>query len=129
MSDHRRYQPPNDEVDEFCRRLRELMGSAVVAICAHAPELAVVIACRLDAGKWRLRTSTDLDDDGEPDPETLWFHVAVELDNDGWLPLCGAHWSTLGVSEESAREETRWTALQSGYGIPNDIAEITDSPS
>src|SRR5829696_5767847 len=91
MSDHRRYQPPNDEVDEFCRRLRELMGSAVVAICAHAPELAVVIACRLDAGEWRLRTNTDLDDDGEPDPETLWFHVAVELDNDGWLPLCGAH--------------------------------------
>jgi len=128
MTDHRHYRPPSDEEDEFFRRLRDLMGSAVVAICDHAPELAVVIACRLDAGKWRLRTSTDLKDDGDLDPETLWFHVEVELDNDGWLPLCGARWSELGVSEESAREETRWTALQNGIGVPDDLSDL-DSPS
>jgi hypothetical protein len=62
--------------------------------------------------------------DGEPLPETLWYRVEVEIST-GWVELVKARASTLGVSEESARDEAKWTALQNGLGISG----INGSPS
>jgi len=112
---------------EFGSRLREIMGAAVQSVADQAgPELAIAIAQRLDAGEWQLRTTVNLDG-GQPDASTLRFHVLVEADN-GLLELCSAKWPALGVPEESAREEARWTALQNRFGVPDDLSGL-DSPS
>jgi len=128
MTEQQGYRPTDDEGKEFARRLREIMGAAVLSVADQAGvELAVAIAQRLDAGEWQLRTTVDLDGDRQPDPSTLRFHFLVEADN-GLLELCSAKWTALGVAEESAREEARWTALQNGLGVPDDLSGL-DSPS
>ena len=66
-------------------------------------------------------TSVNVDGDGEPDAETLWYRVEVEVEN-GWVELCEARWSALGVSPEGAAEEARWTAMQHGFGVPDDLS-------
>jgi len=129
MTDHRRYRPPSDEEDEFWRRLREVIVGALQEIGAEQPAIGLVVAEQLDRGNWRLMTRADLDADDQPDLATLWYRVEVEWYGGEWVELVAAHWRALGVSEESAREETRWTLMQNGYDLPNDIAEITDSPS
>jgi hypothetical protein len=119
-----RYEPPSDEQAEFGRRLHELMGQAVLSVCDQAGvELGVAIAQRLDAGEYRVTTSLELGADGQPDPLSLRFHVLVEADN-GLLELCSARWSALGVPEDGAREEARWTSLQNGIGVPADLSEL-----
>jgi hypothetical protein len=54
--------------------------------------------------------------------------VEVEWCGGEWVELVAAHRRALGVSEESARDEARWTALQHGYGVPDDLSGL-DSPS
>ena len=72
-------------------------------------------------------TRVDVDQDGEPDVSTLWFRVKVEVENKR-VELCAARWPVLGVSEESARDEAKWTALQNGFNLPDDLSGL-DSPS
>lgn len=127
MSDLHRNHPTDDEGKEFARRLREIMGAAVLSVADQAGvELAVAIAQRLDAGEWQLRTTVGLDGDRQPDLSMLRFHILVEADN-GLVELCSAKWTALGAPEESAREEAR-AALQNGYGVPDDLSGL-DSPS
>ena len=129
MSDLRRYRPPSDEEDEFSSRLREIMDWAVQQIAAEHPTIGLVVAEQLDRGNWRLMTRVDLDPDDQPDVDTLWFRVEVEWYGGEWVELVAAHWRALGVSEESARDEARWTALQNGIGLPDDLSGLDDSPS
>jgi hypothetical protein len=129
MTDSRRYRPPSDEEDEFARQLRELIVWALgQARDQHGVEIARAVARQLDRGRWRLMTRVHVDRDGEPDVDSLWYRVVVQ-GADGWVELCEARWPALGVSEESAREEARMTAMQHGYGVPSDLAGLTDSPS
>jgi hypothetical protein len=72
-------------------------------------------------------TDVSVGPDGEPLPGTLWYRVEVEIST-GWTELVKAHWSALGVREESARDEVKWTALQNGLGVPDDLSGL-DSPS
>ena len=128
MTIDRRYRPTNDEREEFARRLREVIDWALRELAEQSGhQVALATAALLDRGKWRLMTSVDADRNGEPLPETLWYRVEVEVSN-GWVELVEARWSALGVSEESARDEARWTALQNGLGVPDDLSGL-DSPS
>ena len=128
MTNLRRYRPPSDEEDEFWRRLREVMVGALQEIGAEQPAIGLVVAEQLDRGNWRLMTRADLDADDQPDLATLWYRVDVEWCGE-WVELVAAHWRALGVSEESARDEARWTALQNGIGLPDDLSGLDDSPS
>ena len=127
--DNLRRRAADDEQDEFRRRLQALIVWALQQLRDQAGEdIALAIADQLDRQRWRLMTRVNVDQDGEPDVESLWFHVDVQVGN-GWLELCSARWTVFGVSEESAREEARWTAMQHGFGVPDDPSALTDSPS
>ena len=89
--------------------------------------VALATADLLDRGKWRLMTDVNVDRDGEPLPDSLWYRVEVEVST-GWVELVEARASPLGVSEESARDEAKWTALQNGLGVPDDLSGL-GSPS
>ena len=69
------------------------------------PAVAVALADEIDAGRRRLMTRVEISgEDGQPDIETL-----------------------RSVSPEGAREEARMTALQHGFGIPDDLSELDSS--
>ena len=127
MTGHSRYRPSDAEQDEFGRRLYALMLEAVLRVRDEGePLLAVALAEQLEQGRYRLMTRLDIGEDGLPDVESLWF--AVEVDWYGaWVELVEARWPVFGISEESAREEARWTALQNGFGVPVDLSGL-DSP-
>jgi len=116
-SEHR-YRPADDEGKEFARRLREVIHWALRELGEQAGhQVALGVADLLDRGKWRLMTDVSVGRDGEPLPDSLWYRVEVEVST-GWVELVEARTSALGVSEESARDEARWTAMQNGIGIP-----------
>ena len=120
--------PADDEGEEFARRLREVINWALQELGEQAGHpVALATADLLDRGKWRLMTNVDVGPDGEPLPDTLWYRVEVPIST-GWVELVEAHWSALGVSEESAADEAKWTALQNGIGVPADLSGL-DPPS
>jgi hypothetical protein len=76
------------------------------------------------ASRRRATLAVELLGDDQPDRgpgrgRVVWRRVGA---------LVAAHRRALGVSEESARDEARWTALQHGYGVPDDLSGL-DSPS
>ena len=123
-----RYRPTNDEQEEFGRRLHDLIVWALLQLKEQFGEdAAVAVADLMEQGRYRLMTRLDIGEDGLPDVESLWFAVEVEWFG-AWIELVEARWSVFGISEESAREEARWTALQNGIGVPADLSGL-DSPS
>ena len=128
MSDLHRNHPTDDEGKEFARRLREIMGAAVLSVADQAGvELAVAIAQRLDAGEWQLRTTVGLDGDRQPDLSMLRFHILVEADN-GLVELCSAKWTALGAPEESARERSPSRAARTATAYPTTCRDWTRLP-
>jgi hypothetical protein len=122
------YRPSDAEADNFERRLRALLLEAVLRVRDQGePLLALALAEQLEQGRYRLMTRLDIGEDGQPDIGSLWFVVEVEWFG-AWVELVEARWPVFGISEESAREEARWTALQNGLGLPDDLSEL-DSPS
>jgi len=129
VTDLRRYRPADDEGEEFARRLREVIHWALRELGEQAGHhVALATADLLDRGKWRLMTNVSVGRDGDPLPDSLWYRVEIEVSN-GWVELVEARWSALGVSEQSARDEAKWTALQNGLGVPDDLSGIDGSPS
>ena len=124
-----RYRPADAEADEFRRRLCEVILWALEKVVEQArPAVAVALADEIDAGRRRLMTRVEISgDDGQPDIETLRYRVEVEALN-GWIELVEAGWRIRGVSPEGAREAARMTALQHGFGIPDDPSELDSSP-
>ena len=128
MTGHSRYRPSDAEQDEFGRRLYALMLEAVLRVRDEGePLLAVALAEQLEQGRYRLMTRLDIGEDGLPDVESLWFAVEVDWYGVAWVELLEARWTVFGVSEESAREEARWTALQNGFGVPADLSGLDES--
>ena len=123
-----RYEPTEAEQEEFRRRLDGVIYWALRQVHDEEGEdVALALARRMDRGQWRLMTQVDVDSDGQPDVDTLWFRVDLQF-GERWVELVAARWTALGVPPEGAREEARMTALQHGYGIPDDLSEL-DSPS
>lgn len=94
-------------------------------------QTAVAVAEQLDRRQFRLRTRIDLDANGVPDLDTLWYLVEVFFAG-GWRELVEAKWSAFGISEAGAREEAQMTMLQNGYGtvdVPDDLSSLTDPPT
>ena len=124
-----RYRPSDAEQEEFGRRLDDVICWALRRVHEEEGEdVALALAQRMDRRQWRLMTRVDVDGNGEPDLDTLWFRVELQF-GDRWVELVAARWSALGVPPEGAREEARMTALQHGFGIPDTPAELFDSPS
>ena len=84
MTEQLRYRPADDEEEDFRRRLHDLIVWALRQLRDEAgDEIALAMASLLDRDKWRLMTSVNVDGDGEPDAETLWYRVEVEVETDG----------------------------------------------
>ena len=84
LTDQDRYRPRDAEEEEFRRRLHDLIIWALRQLRDQAgEEIALAMAGLLDRDKWRLMTSVNVDGDGEPDAETLWYRVEVEVETDG----------------------------------------------
>jgi hypothetical protein len=126
------YRPSGDEKRQFAARLDELIMWGLANLKEQeGVQTAVAVAEQLDRRQFRLRTRVDLDSNGEPNLDTLWYRVEV-LFMGGWRELVEAQWTAFGISETGAREEAAMTAFQNGYGsvdVPDDISSITDSPS
>jgi hypothetical protein len=85
------------------------------------------MAAEFDAGAWQLMTEVDLDADQKPIPGSLAFRVDIWVPSmDEFVEFLAVKASALGVSPEQEAEEARWTALQNGHGVPDDLAGLDD---
>jgi hypothetical protein len=118
------YRPSDDEQRQFAAKLNDLIMWGLANVEEQdGLQTAVAVAEQLDRRQFRLRTRVDLDANGVPDLDTLWYLVEV-LFMGGWRPLVEAKWTAFGISEAGAREEAAMTAFQNGYGtvdVPDDL--------
>jgi hypothetical protein len=122
-------EPSAAEAEEFGLRLRLIIeGGLKRAAALYGTETALAMAQQFDDGQWRLMTEVDLADDGQPIPGSLKFRVDIHIPFiDEWEEFLAAKASVLGVSPEAEAAEARWTALQNGHGIPDDLSGISDT--
>jgi hypothetical protein len=74
------------------------------------------IAAMLAAGRWRILSNFQLDDDGRPDPLSLAYEVELPC-ADGWALLCRVHWTLLGLEMADVYDELASTRHQHEQGI------------
>jgi hypothetical protein len=126
------YRPSDDEHRQFTARLNDLIMWGLAKLKEQeGVETAVAVAEQFDRRQFRLRTRLDLDANGEPDLDTLWYRIEVFFAG-GWYELVEAKWTAFGISEAGAREEAWVTAFQNGYGsvdVPDDLSSLTDPPT
>jgi hypothetical protein len=101
----------------------------LLALESHRPEIKIKLAKLMDAGQYRLMCHVDVDEDGQPDPNTLTYAVEILVSDGGWATLCTVHHSLLGLPDDEVIAEAESLMWQHGVGIPDDASSITDPPS
>lgn len=76
---------------------------------------ALGIARLLDAGKFDIIAWFDLDQAGQPIPDSLVYRVDL-LAADGWTTLCTVDWRLLGLEMVDVHHELRNTLRQHAEG-------------
>jgi hypothetical protein len=95
------------------RKLREYIDQSILA--QKDRRTALGIAQLLDAGKFDIISHFDVDQDGQPIPNSLRYRVDV-LAADGWATLCTADWQLLGLEWADVEYELRNTLRQHEEG-------------
>jgi hypothetical protein len=119
-------EPTESEMTEFWLRICRVIDWGLRSGAAeYGAEKALVMAQLFDDGRWRLMTELDLDADQKPIPGSLDFRIDVQSPVTGeWAEFALIKASALGVSPEQEAAEARWTALQNGHGVPDDLAGL-----
>jgi hypothetical protein len=95
------------------RLLRRYIDEAILA--QKDRRTAMAAARLMDAGDYDIISHFDLDDNGQPIPDTLTYRVDVKA-ADGWAPICTVHWSRLGLEWADVEYELRNTLRQHEEG-------------
>ena len=121
-------EPTAAEMEEFWLRLHLIIDGGLRRVAAlEGAETALAMAEQFDSNAWRLMTEIDLDADQKPVPGSLAFRVDIWVPSmDEFVEFLAVKASVLGVSPEQEAQEARWTALQNGHGVPDDLSELTD---
>jgi hypothetical protein len=124
-------EPTAAEMEEFWLRLRLIIERGLERIAAlHGAETALAMRWQFATGQWRLRTEIDVADK-QPVPGSLRFLVDIHIPFpdevvDEWEEFAEIKPPALGVPTHLAEEEARWTALQNGIGLPDNLSELDD---
>ena len=121
-------EPTAAEMDEFWLRIQAIIDWGLrCGVAEYGADKALVMAQLFDDGKWRLMTEIDLDADKKPIPGSLTYRIDVQSPIHGeWGEFATVKASALGVTPEQEAEEARWTALQNGHGVPDDLSGLDD---
>jgi hypothetical protein len=125
-------EPTDAEMEEFWLRLRLIIELGLERIAAlHGAETALAMRWQFATGQWRLRTDIGVDADKQPVSGSLRFLVDIHIPFpdevvDEWEEFAAIRPSALGVPPHLAEEEARWTALQHGIGLPDNLSGLDD---
>lgn len=121
-------EPTLEETEHFWLRIH-----AVIDWCLrqgsveHGVEEALRMAELFEDGRWRVMTEIVLDGDQKPVPGSLSYRVDVQSPiHSEWVEFANIKASALGVTPLQAAQEAKWTALQNGHGIPDDLSGLDD---